>query len=177
MWWSRTIKTGAKFSFSGGLVLLVIAAVAACGFRPVYRGGSSGEVATELSQVDVAVIPDRNGQILRNHLLDEINPRGGARPEYELRVNLFTTKQERALSSRQLATRANVRFRAEYFLRHKATREQVFKTESEVVSSYNIVDSEFGTLSALRDAEKRGLRQLSQVMATRLRLYFDSRAR
>ena len=80
MSWSRTIALA-------GLALL-----AACGFEPLHapRNGG-GSVPAALATVQIANIPDRSGQILRNYLRDEINPYGvPGNPRY--RLDIFLTE-------------------------------------------------------------------------------------
>ena len=58
-----------RYSF---LVLMLCFICGACGFQPVY--GVNKHQATGVEQfmaaTEIANIPDREGQILRNHLID-----------------------------------------------------------------------------------------------------------
>ena len=54
------------------------ASLAGCGFQPVYapRSGLAGGAQTELGAIDVALIPERSGQLLRQALQERFD-RGG----------------------------------------------------------------------------------------------------
>ena len=46
-----------------------VLALSGCGFQPMYGTGSDfGTVAADLASINVAVIPDRTGQLLRAYL-------------------------------------------------------------------------------------------------------------
>jgi len=52
----------------------------------------------------------------------------------------------------------------------------LYETSLRATSAFNVVDSEFATLSAERDAEERAARDLSGEVVTRLALYFQRSA-
>ncbi|MCW5774643.1 MAG: hypothetical protein KIT16_23565, partial [Rhodospirillaceae bacterium] len=70
------------------VVIAAALALGGCGYRPLYgdRGTSDAvNVSGELARVKIAGIADRRGQILRNYLLDRMNPAGEpADPRYVL---------------------------------------------------------------------------------------------
>ena len=74
MWSPRRARVMLRRTVLAAAVLLL----SACGFRPLYATGGVADVSEELSQIEVAVIPDRPGQILRNYLIQGLN--GGGRP-------------------------------------------------------------------------------------------------
>lgn len=54
------------------LALALLLGLAACGLQPVYSGGGSGPVATALTDISVAPIPDRAGFLVRNALIQRL---------------------------------------------------------------------------------------------------------
>ena len=66
--------------------------------------------------MDVDLIADRTGQMLRNELLDRLHPRGGraAAKRYTLRVDLAESLQDLAIRKDDVATRANLRLTASF---------------------------------------------------------------
>ena len=73
------------------LVLITILLLPACGFAPTYgtRGenASSPFVTSGLDQIDIALIPDREGQYLRNALIDRFYKNGTpSAPQYLLEI-------------------------------------------------------------------------------------------
>ena len=169
MWSSRT--TAAARTAALALALLT----SACGFQPLY-GTATGEtpMIDDLSQVEVAVIPERSGQILRNYLLVELNPRGRPdRPSYLLDVSISERVQRLGVRVDDTAVRANLRFQADIVLFATADDAPVLRRQLNTVTSYNILEDEFATLSSEEAARDRALRQLSEDIRTQLALYFQ----
>ena len=74
------------------------------------------------------------------------------------------------------ATRANLRMQATYYLTSAATGKNVFDGDSTITVSYNILDSEFATLMAEKDARERAVRELSEDIRIRLGVFFSNPA-
>lgn len=53
------------------------------------------------------------------------------------------------------------------------TGNTVHEGQSRSIASYNVVDSQFATLSAQRDAEERAAVELSEDIKLRLAIFFD----
>ena len=156
------------------LLALLPVGLGACGFRPVY-GTASVDKATGTALADVQIDPiaDRNGQVLRNNLIDRFYTDGRpAKPRYRLSVTLAATEEELGIQKDATATRARLRLQASYELIEIATGQVVYRTFSRSVVSFNLVDSQFGVLATRQDAYDRGLTELSDDIRTRLALYF-----
>jgi LPS-assembly lipoprotein len=159
------------------VVLTAVLAVAACGFRPLYgtRGGTT--TPDQFAQIRIEPISDRAGQQLHNHLLTAFNPDGRpATPRYTMRTTVSEGATSLAVRKSAFATRANLRVRAIYRLNDVATGANLFDGESSITVSYNILDSEFGTLMAEKDARARALRELAEDMRIRLGIFFSNQA-
>lgn len=156
-------------------LLGVLVLVSACGFRPLYGEQPAGEVSADLSQVEIALISDRSGQILHNFLRDRINPRGRpVEPTHRLSVNLTESFQELGIRKDETATRVNFRAEARYSLVElDEVTEPVVADRLRSITSYNIVESEFATISARDDARERALRLLADKIATQVAVYFN----
>jgi LPS-assembly lipoprotein len=165
MWFCRSLALG--------LCALVLAG---CGFRPLYGGGRDSAAAKEMAGIRIEPIADRIGQQLHNHLLDLLNPRGrGADPQYVLRVRLKGSTEGLAVAKSELATRANYSLVARYQLLGKGGGQTIFKGTEKVVSSYNILTSDFATLIAEKDAKARAVNEIGQDIRTQLAVFFDQR--
>ena len=153
--------------------LFVVLLLGACGFRSLYGTDATGDAPGELATIKVSPIADRLGQQLRNNLLDLLNPRGRpANPRYLLTVGLDQSTQRLAIEKDAFATRANLRLLANFSLQDPDSREIVLSGKSLVVSSYNILDSEFATLMAEKDAKARAIREIAYDVRTRLAAFF-----
>lgn len=153
--------------------LFAVLLLAACGFQPMY--GKNKYTATgvedKLALIEIGSIPDREGQYLRNALIDRFYRNG--RPEnpqlrltfspiYESRNNLDITKNSGA-------TRAQLRLSTEMKLQNKKTKEILLERKLLSITSYNVLSSEFSTrvsedntrLNALDDIARQAEQQIN----------------
>lgn len=154
--------------------VLVVVLLSACGFRPLYAPASNdGGPVADLAAVTVERIDDRPGQELRNQLIDLLNPgRSQVPPRYRLDVKLEEELNELAVERSGFATRANLRVEATYVLYAAGGTAPLLHNRSRVVSSYNIGDSRFSTLTANEAARSQALRQIAYDIRGRLAAYF-----
>lgn len=150
-------------------------ATTACSVQPLYvkRSDAATSPVQDLSNVYIVPLSDRNGQILHNLLRDRLNPQGQpAKPTYLLRVIVSEETRELAIRRDETATRADLKILATYTLTQGKNDEIVLQGDVRTVASYNILESQFATYSAEQDARKRGLRELSDKIRTRLGRFF-----
>lgn len=149
-----------------GVIALLLAG---CGFRPLYKTGANSDEAA-LASVDVVTIKDRIGQQLRNLLIENLAPRGRAtRTDYRLTVTLTESKTRLAIRKDETATRAKLTIEASFrLLALKNPRLGAFAGRAQSTNGYNILTSDFATLSAERDARDRSLRTLAQEIRLRV---------
>lgn len=166
MWWSRTFAA-----------IALACLVAGCGFRPLYGTTDTNAAVTEqLAQVRIDIISDRTGQKLRNFLLDRINPSGQpARPGYYLTVRTNVSRTDLGIERDETATRAILVLTAHYILTDHTRKPVLIQGSTQSTNSFNIVDSDFATLSGETDAIDRAAREISDDIKTRLALYFSGR--
>ena len=163
-------------SSSKSLALVgVLVVLSGCGFKPIYGDRDGHNVKAEFSAIKIELIKDRIGQQLHNQLLDKVNPFGRpASPQYSLTVKLSESKRELAVKKSEIATRANLNFTANFNLtRLRPSSKTLLTGTSEVVSSYNILQSDYATSVAEKDARRRAVRELSADIANRLAAYFQ----
>ena len=167
--------TWARF---GGVTAVVVMALTACGFEPLYgdRGARPGAVS-QLAAVEVAPIPERIGQVLRNDLLDLISPFGApAQPNYRLEVRLDFDREGLGFRPDEAITRINLRLGASYRLVVPDSGETVFSDVARSAVSYNVVQSDFANLNAERDAERRAAHMIGEEISARIGLFLTSQA-
>ena len=156
------------------LAMVLATTLAGCGFRPLYAVGPGGGVASDIGTVRIAPIPNRVGQILRNELVDRLNPAGEpADPRYSLEAHVAVAKMELGFRKDETATRTSLRFRSPFRLRDSNSRAIVYSSRASAVASYNILDSEYATISAARSARRRGLVLIADSIAMRVAAYFN----
>lgn len=151
--------------------------LAGCGFRPLYGERSAASIsAPELAAVQVDLIPNREGQLVRNALLDKMQPRGpAARPLYRLTVGLSIGRESFGLRTDDTATRGSLTMSAGYVLTDLASGKPVLNASSRAVSSYNILDSDFATVISENDAIRRTANEVSEEIKTRVAIFLSSR--
>ena len=149
----------------------------ACGFQPLHAP-SGGAIPSVLAKIDVAPIPNRLGQVVRNHLLDRLTPRGSPNAaKYRIVVSLRLTKEALAIARDDSATRFNVSLEAAYDLLLISTGDSILRGEVRSVAAYNVVSSDYANVVAERDAELRAAREISEEVKTRLAVFLAQNER
>jgi LPS-assembly lipoprotein len=155
-------------------LVLLFPLVGACGFRPVYGEHAVGVLAEDkLSQVEVASMSGLPGLYLRNDLLDRIHAAGeAAAPSHRLVVALSTNLVGSLVEPDATVTRYSYTLGANYKLVDLSNNAVVLEGTTEATSAYNVVESEYATLVARRDAARRAAKVLSDDLSLRLALFF-----
>ena len=166
MWWLRY--------FPRTMVLLVLVTLlSGCGFRPLYLKGKQNP-QPDLTAIEIRPIVDRKGQILRNLLLDQLTPKGpSAHPAYVLDVTVDFSLTNLGIRRNDRATRALMKVTATYSLRRKQDEAKLFSGTSQASSGYDILDSDFATLVAEKDALQHSLETIAQDINLRLSFLFS----
>lgn len=155
------LKTGLLMSlFKTIAIACLMLALQACGFAPLYQSKTTGQsTGTTFDTIFVRTIPDRVGQELRNHLLNALTPKGRpSQPEWELSVKLSESIEKISVEQTSFSTRANLKLVASFSLEPTGDNDRDGVSGSVgAISSYNILDSEYATLVAERDARSRAV--------------------
>ena len=167
-------------SWSKALLVMGLLALGpvGCGFQPMYaksQGQSSAAMSTDLGNVYVAGIEDRSGQILRNDLVQRLNPLGEpSRRLYTLKVKLTATQEQLAESNDGKATLGRYFVNVSFAL-YGANAEQVlYSSTARSVVSYRLLGARYGSTAVERDAEERALSDVAEDIRTQLATYFAS---
>lgn len=172
-------------SFSRRLALrtcaLFIAATAlsACGFRPLHGQYSEGDnpgSSANLAAVYIKPIPDRSGQIMRTAMERRFSPTGQREARYILSVNLTESIAKLAVEQNAFATRANLTLTASYVLERAEDYYQFPAGKTIAVSSYNILASNYATLTAEQNARERAVETLANDLRTRIAILLSAPA-
>jgi len=152
------------------LALTLCLALAACGLKPMYAGGSSGAVAAGLGTVQVAPIPERAGWLVRNALVDRLGGEAGS-PAYRLEVELDDDLTAFGIRGDSAVTRERRTLRARYRLVDLTTGEVVLDATAGSDSGIDIVSSEYATVAAEQTAQERLAAVVADQMIARLALF------
>ncbi|MDX1541249.1 MAG: LPS assembly lipoprotein LptE, partial [Geminicoccaceae bacterium] len=135
----------------GGLGLL-----AGCGFRPMLQPGGGAEVREELAAVAVPRLGGRLGQLVRNAILEELNPTALDVPHrYELDIRLARRSNALGIQLDNTITRYNLTLTARFELQDPSAGAILYRSTVRRVASYNVRRAPYSTLVAEIDAERR----------------------
>lgn len=146
--------------------------VSACGFQPLYQaeGGNSEMVLTQLAGVEIAPIPERLGQIMRNRMLDLFG--STTHPDYRLNVMLSDEIEGYGFRSDAAVTQEQVTMTADIVLNSVTSGDVEFETTLRARTSYDVVLSDFATYTQREDAKRRLVEELAEQLHRRLALHF-----
>lgn len=162
------------------LLILPILFVAACGFSPVYGTlGTGSDYGNEdlLTYIQIENIPDREGQILRNELIDRFYRNEGRplNPQFTLSVvELRENKTDLDITETSDSTRGQIRMDARIILSDRRTGEQLMERKVLAISSYNILGSEYATRVSERNNRENALKNLARQIENHIALYFKN---
>lgn len=157
------------------LIISLAFVLTACGFHPMYGKNKYTPVGVEdkLALVEIGNIPDREGQHLRNALIDRFyrdgrpqNPKFllSIRPVRERLVDLDITKTSDT-------TRGQLRLDTTMTLRNAQTHEVLLSRKLRAITSYNILANEFSTRVAEDNARLNALNDLARQIEQQVNLY------
>jgi LPS-assembly lipoprotein len=157
-------------------VLLGLAAgLGACNFRPLYlaQGADDVPVQTELAAIEIRGLDGRLGYLLRDALLDELNPATADMPSrYVLYVRLRSSARALGIQLDSTITRYNLALTATFQLREKAADEVLVASTVRRVASYNVSREPYADLIAAQDAERRAAQEVAADIRTLLAVQF-----
>jgi LPS-assembly lipoprotein len=144
------------------LAALLLLGLSACDLQPVYSAGTAGPAQTLLSGVEVAPIPDRAGYLVRNRLVDRMQPSGN--PTMKLEVALDDDIIGFGIRGDNSIIRERRTLRARYRLTDLATGKVLLDTSASADAGIDVVGSEFAVVAA----ESTTLERLSQNIADQI---------
>ena len=150
-------------------------ALSGCGLKPMYAGGSTGAVASSLSTIQVAPIPERAGWLVRNALVDRL---GGetSNPSYRLEVELDDDLTGFGIRGDSAVTRERRILRARYRLVELSSGLVVLDATAGSDAGIDVVSSEYATVAAEQTAQERLAEVIADQMVSRLALFARNRA-
>ena len=163
MWWLRIFPRAV-------VLLILVTLLSGCGFRPLYLKDKQ-DPQPELATIEVSPIIDRKGQILKNMLLAQLTPKGQpVHPAFVLDVSVSFSVRDLGIRRDGDATRALLNASATYSLRRKQDSARIYNGASYASSDYDILDSDFATLVAEKDALQHSLEAIAQDIKLRVSL-------
>jgi len=138
------------------LYLIFFFMFTSCGYEPIYSKNINTN--KELLSISIKNIKNRPGQILRNTLLNKLNPeRERVIIKYRLVIKIIEAKTSLGFRRDMSATRQDLEITAKYLLKKVKNEEIILKQEISSVASFDVVESVYATLVAENDARKKNL--------------------
>ena len=146
--------------------------LSACGFSPVYgTHGDDGPVIDRLNQIAINDIPDRNGQILRNYLIDRMYRKGRPQiPEYTLNVKLHYSLADIGVQANATSTRTIMETFGDYSLLD-AKEVEVLHGTAHSITSFDKLSDQYNTLASSESAYDRTIHEVSEQIVNRLSVF------
>jgi LPS-assembly lipoprotein len=156
------------------LALAMMLLLGGCGLQPMYAGGSSGRVASGLTTVQVAPIPERAGWFVRNALVDRLGGES-SNPSLRLEVELDDDLIAFGIRGDSTTTRERRILRARYRLVEIGTGQVVLDATAGSDMGIDVVSSEYATVAAEQTAQERLAAVVADQMVSRISLYVRRR--
>jgi LPS-assembly lipoprotein len=157
------------------LWLGLAAALGSCNFRPLLlaKGADNEPVRAELAAVELRGLDGRLGYLVRNALLDELNPQSLPVPaRYVLDVRVRSRARALGIQLDSTITRYNLSVYATFQLRQKDTNNILLGSTVERISSYNVSREPYADLVASHTAERRAADLVGNDISMQLATYF-----
>lgn len=158
------------------LIIIPLFLLAACGFHPVYGVNKYTPVGaeTKFQSIMIENIPDREGQFLRNSLIDRFYRDG--RPEniaYTLSVAPIREIQRNLdVTIDSDTTRGQLRLETQMKLTDKKTGNVLISRALSSTASYNVLGSEFTNKISEQSTRENILDDLARQIEMQIALYF-----
>ncbi len=151
--------------------------LSACGFQPRDSYNKESGPMLALSQVYVAPIEDREGQILRTHLKKFLNPTDREVPyAYKLDINYNYIERNRGARFDDSAVRVDVTMRSTFTLTRTGTAKQpskpVLRGASNITARANNTKELYSAHISKQSAYHRAAELTAEDIARQIRLYF-----
>lgn len=175
------VKRFRPFAMTAALCLPL--GLAACGFEPMYAtpdAATQKSVKASYADIEIVNIPDREGQYLRNALIDRLYNQGRpADARYALEIEpLKRTLTNQAIQKDATYTRALMEYSTTMRLRDRKSGDVVvLERRQRALGSYNLLDNQFATISSRDSLNDHLLDELADSIQLALALHFKSAAK
>jgi LPS-assembly lipoprotein len=156
-----------------GAAALVLSGLAGCGFTPLYS--QQGGQETALGQINVALIGDRNGQLLRQDLQDLLDRSGGGvSSRYDLYVGLGFAVSQLGTDPQSASTRERDLGSASWTLKAEdAGHTTLTSGTAHALDGFDIINQQFFAADMSREASLARIDDaLAQQIVQQLAVYF-----
>lgn len=158
--------------------VMATVALGGCGWKPLYGTTLSGaDLENVMRSVEIATIPGRVGQRVRNELIFDTTGGGTAAvPEYRLDIALRESVLNILVAKTGDPQSQTYQLYTQFKLVRLSDNTVVMKGNSNARASYDKVDSVFADIRARRDAENRAATTIADSIRVRMAAYLSAEA-
>lgn len=169
-------RAAAVFALGAALML------GACGFRPLYGKAAMPDGALEtFARIEIAPVEATNdsdeiGMLVADALDAALHGAGqSGATAYRLELKLSDERRGLAIQDDTSITRYNYRLSAKWRLTETGKDTPMAEGNASATASYNVVDSQYATLIARNDAERRAALEIAEQIKLRLALALQTK--
>jgi LPS-assembly lipoprotein len=156
------------------LLLLSASMLNACGLKPLYSGGTQGQVSNILGAVSVDPIEGKNGWLMRNAITDRLAAGSNVSARYRLTIKLDDQIEGFGIRADDTVTRERRTLRARYQLIDLATGKAVLDATAGSDAGIDVVSSEYATIAGENTALENLTQKVAEQIVTRISLFAQS---
>ncbi len=149
--------------------------LSACGLKPLYSGGSQGQVSALLGSVTVDPIEGKNGWLMRNALNDRLGAAAEGSTRYRLAIKLDDQIEGFGVRADDTVTRERRTLRARYQLVDLESGKTVLDATAGSDAGIDVVSSEYATIAAENTALENLTQKVAEQIVTRISLFAQNR--
>lgn len=159
-------------SFSRRATLLSLLAFPACGFRPLYGGGTSSGPGALLGKVRIIAGRGELPFRLREALIENLRPASASAP-LTLTVEAKVTRDGLLIEDDDQITRFNLTLDVDYVLRRAGNPAPLYTNEARTIAAFNATASQYATLVSEREVQGRAAEDIADKISRRLAAAYD----
>jgi len=145
----------------------------ACGFHPLY---TSDETTCGMNYpLKIATIPNREGQILRNYLVDLLTHKNlSVKPKYTLEVKLTETPLDLGILKDETVNRKQITVTADIVLRNSKSK-IIYEHTAIAINSFAVLSQDYYADFVTEEySKKEALHLLAEKIKLLVSLYLDN---
>ena len=161
------------------LFLSAFLLLSACGFSPIYgENAPRNDISAKstLDQIEIAIIPNREGQYLRNLLIDRFYSNGyPATPRYRLNISPIRERViDFDITIDDEATRRQLQIDTGMKLIDTAQNNKtILSRPLSAITSHNVLESEYSTIVTEQSAREAALKDIARQVELQIILFLN----
>jgi len=166
-----------KHAVASALLLAAVSTgLSGCGLQPLYSGGTSGVIPTQLGNIEIEPIAGKAGWLVRNDLRDQLEAFEGQDSKYRLIIELDDKIAGFGVRSDDRITRERRTLRARYQLVRLSDSAVMLDDTAGSDAGIDVVSSEYATVAAEDTALENLSNRIANQIVTRLSLFAREQA-